>query len=128
MTTTDYIALRDEQLDELVHDAKGAEAAEINNGGREAQIAYLSDTSIASATPTDLFSRRKNVAVLLAVCQAVQTKLWDACSELEAELGGDADTLELAVIDLENYDVDSLIAEWDEKNAEEERDGIEEEE
>ena len=30
-----------EELDEQVHDAKSAEAAEINNQGREAQIAYL---------------------------------------------------------------------------------------
>lgn len=30
-----------DSLDELVHDAKGAEAAEINNQGVESQVAYL---------------------------------------------------------------------------------------
>ena len=30
-----------EDLDELVHEAKGAEAAEINNGGKDAQIDFL---------------------------------------------------------------------------------------
>ena len=30
-----------EELDDLVHDAKGEEAAEINNQGKEAQIDYL---------------------------------------------------------------------------------------
>jgi hypothetical protein len=31
----------EEDLDEIVHDLKGAEAAEINNGGREAQIRFI---------------------------------------------------------------------------------------
>jgi hypothetical protein len=30
-----------EDLDEMVHEAKAEEASEINNKGREAQIAYL---------------------------------------------------------------------------------------
>lgn len=30
-----------DQLDEMVHERKAAEAADINNGGREAQLAYL---------------------------------------------------------------------------------------
>jgi hypothetical protein len=30
-----------EDLDELVHEAKGAEAAEINNAGKDAQIDFL---------------------------------------------------------------------------------------
>lgn len=34
-------AMTEEELDEQVHDCKSAEAAEINNQGREAQIAYL---------------------------------------------------------------------------------------
>lgn len=33
--------MTDEELDEAVHDAKGEEAAAINNGGRDAQLAYL---------------------------------------------------------------------------------------
>lgn len=33
--------LGEEELDEMVHDLKGEEAAEINNGGRDAQIKYL---------------------------------------------------------------------------------------
>lgn len=33
--------LTQDELDEMVHEAKAAEAAEINNQGREAQIAYL---------------------------------------------------------------------------------------
>jgi hypothetical protein len=33
--------MTEEELDELVHQAKGEEAAEINNQGKEAQIAYL---------------------------------------------------------------------------------------
>lgn len=33
--------LTEEDLDELVHDLKGEEAAEINNQGKEAQIAYI---------------------------------------------------------------------------------------
>ena len=35
--------LDQDSLDELVHEAKGEEAADINNQGREAQIDYLSD-------------------------------------------------------------------------------------
>jgi hypothetical protein len=31
----------DDELDELIHDIKSAEAAEINNQGREAQISYI---------------------------------------------------------------------------------------
>lgn len=34
-------ALTDEELDELVHDAKAQEASQINNEGRAAQVAYL---------------------------------------------------------------------------------------
>lgn len=30
-------------LDDMVHDCKGNEAAEINNAGRDAQLEYLSD-------------------------------------------------------------------------------------
>lgn len=41
MTRAELEQLSEEELDELVHDAKGAEAAEINNQGKEAQIAYL---------------------------------------------------------------------------------------
>jgi hypothetical protein len=36
-----YEEMDQEELDEEVHGAKAAEAAEINNQGREAQIAYL---------------------------------------------------------------------------------------
>lgn len=31
----------EEELDELVHELKGQEAAEINNSGKETQIAYI---------------------------------------------------------------------------------------
>lgn len=41
MRREDLERLSEEELDELVHDAKGNEAAEINNQGREAQISYL---------------------------------------------------------------------------------------
>jgi hypothetical protein len=34
-------ALDEEELDELVHDKKGKEAANINNAGKEAQLRYL---------------------------------------------------------------------------------------
>ncbi|SMB96844.1 hypothetical protein SAMN00808754_1683 [Thermanaeromonas toyohensis ToBE] len=33
--------IKPEDLDELVHEFKAAEAAEINNGGLEAQLEYL---------------------------------------------------------------------------------------
>lgn len=33
--------LSEEALDEMVHDLKGEEAAAINNGGKDAQIAYI---------------------------------------------------------------------------------------
>lgn len=35
------LGIKDEDLDEEVHDCKGAEAADINNGGLRAQIEYL---------------------------------------------------------------------------------------
>lgn len=38
-------AMSTDELDEAVHDAKATEAAEINNSGREAQIAYLLGTA-----------------------------------------------------------------------------------
>lgn len=42
MTTREELEkMSEEDLDEAVHEAKAAEAAEINNGGKEAQIAYL---------------------------------------------------------------------------------------
>ncbi len=34
-------AMTEEELDEIVHDLKAAEAAEINNQGKEAQIDYI---------------------------------------------------------------------------------------
>lgn len=37
----DLLALSEEELDELVHDLKGQEAAEINNQGKEAQVDYI---------------------------------------------------------------------------------------
>ncbi len=40
--------LDEEALDELVHDLKGQEAANINNAGREAQLAYLNGTDRAN--------------------------------------------------------------------------------
>lgn len=36
-----FTSLSEEDLDELVHEAKSQEASEINNEGREAQIAFL---------------------------------------------------------------------------------------
>ena len=33
--------MTEEELDELVHDLKGKEAAAINNSGKDAQLAYL---------------------------------------------------------------------------------------
>lgn len=38
-----------EDLDELVHNAKGEEAAAINNGGMKEQIRYLGENMTASA-------------------------------------------------------------------------------
>jgi len=34
-------AMTEEELDEIVYDLKSEEAAEINNRGKEAQIAYI---------------------------------------------------------------------------------------
>jgi ribosomal protein L29 len=34
-------AMTEEELDEIVHDLKAEEAAEINNRGKEAQIEYI---------------------------------------------------------------------------------------
>jgi ribosomal protein L29 len=34
-------AMTEEELDEIVHDLKAEEAAEINNQGKEAQITYI---------------------------------------------------------------------------------------
>jgi ribosomal protein L29 len=36
-------AMTEEELDEIVHDLKAEEAAEINNRGKEAQIQYITD-------------------------------------------------------------------------------------
>ena len=33
--------MTEEELDDLVHDSKAEEAAEINNQGKDAQISYL---------------------------------------------------------------------------------------
>lgn len=41
MTREELEALDVEELDEMVHDLKGEEAAAINNAGKEAQIEYI---------------------------------------------------------------------------------------
>lgn len=41
-------------LDELVHDAKSSEAADINNGGLEEQIAYIYKEASFSSAKQDL--------------------------------------------------------------------------
>ena len=41
MTRAELEAMSEADLDELVHEAKASEAANINNAGREAQINYL---------------------------------------------------------------------------------------
>ena len=41
MNREELEAMNEEQLDEIVHDLKGEEAAAINNQGKEAQIAYI---------------------------------------------------------------------------------------
>lgn len=41
MTAEDLEALIEEDLDEVVHEAKAKEAADINNKGRDAQLRYL---------------------------------------------------------------------------------------
>jgi hypothetical protein len=41
MTREELLAMSEEDLDELVHDLKGEEAAAIKNQGRDAQIAYI---------------------------------------------------------------------------------------
>ncbi|MEW6657405.1 MAG: hypothetical protein AB1424_01965 [Thermodesulfobacteriota bacterium] len=41
MDRTALLSLPEEDLDEMVHDLKGQEAAEINNQGKEAQVAYI---------------------------------------------------------------------------------------
>jgi hypothetical protein len=43
MTREELLEMSEEDLDELVHDLKGEEAATINNQGRDAQIAYILD-------------------------------------------------------------------------------------
>lgn len=78
------------------------------------------DITVEEQERQDAVQRRNNVAGLLAVCQALQTKFWEACSELEGELGGDPDTFSLSTMDLEELDADQLIEDWDETNAEEE--------
>jgi len=122
MAEVDYDALSEEQLQEMVIDSKCGEAATINNEGKEAQIAYL------KATNPEAIDRRNRVAGCLAVCQALQEKLWDACTELEGELGGNPDTISLSTEDLRQYDVDTLIETWDAANTEEEKDEEEPEE
>jgi len=44
------LGLTGEDLDDLVHDAKANEAAEINNGGLEDQLEYLASGSSAAET------------------------------------------------------------------------------
>jgi hypothetical protein len=40
--TREELEIMDEgELDEMVHDLKGKEAADINNSGRDCQIAYI---------------------------------------------------------------------------------------
>lgn len=41
MTREELLAMSEEDLDELVHDLKGEEAAAINSQGKDAQIAYI---------------------------------------------------------------------------------------
>lgn len=41
MTREELQAMSEEDLDELVHDLKGEEAAAINNQGKDAPIAYI---------------------------------------------------------------------------------------
>ncbi len=41
MTREELESLTEEELDEMVHDLKAQEAAEVNNQGREAQISYI---------------------------------------------------------------------------------------
>lgn len=41
MTREELEALGEEDLDEMVHDLKGEEAAAINNAGKEVQIAFI---------------------------------------------------------------------------------------
>jgi hypothetical protein len=49
-------------LDELVHDAKGDEAAEINNGGVESQIRYLVEVNGAGAVKDWVMSIPPDIA------------------------------------------------------------------
>ena len=41
MTREELETLTEAELDEMVHDLKAQEAAEINNQGKEAQISYI---------------------------------------------------------------------------------------
>lgn len=41
MNKEELMGMSQEELDELIHDLKGEEAAAINNQGREAQVAYI---------------------------------------------------------------------------------------
>lgn len=41
MNREELETMTEEELDELVHDLKGKEAAAINNSGKDAQLAYL---------------------------------------------------------------------------------------
>ncbi len=114
MSEVDYDALSGEQLDEMVLDSKASEASYINNQGKEAQVTYLKKTA------PDANERRDNVAGCLAICQALQDKFWEACRDLEAQLGGNEDTIELTTVCLADYDPDSLIESWDAQNQEDE--------
>lgn len=44
MTREELLELDEEELDEMVHDLRGKEAADINNGGRDAQVNYILGT------------------------------------------------------------------------------------
>ena len=47
---TELLTMGEEDLDEAVHETKAGEAAEINNQGRTAQLAYLTGLSEEEVT------------------------------------------------------------------------------
>jgi hypothetical protein len=67
-TRVELEALSEEELDEIVHDLKGEEAAAINNSGKDEQIAYIlgtdeTDTGCIFATLCPRCTHRENCAV-----------------------------------------------------------------
>jgi len=56
------ISIRDDELDDLVHDAKAAEASDVNNAGVDAQLEYLLEANGEQFIRSLLSSLKKKYA------------------------------------------------------------------